>query len=204
MSVFTQIQDRLKELHPDRLKLKAIPKEDIKLLCQENINSHKDFVLSLSALDKTARNRIKTEKLDTVNINVFPPIKVISGFYSGLKGAAKSAEDSGFMNSLLTANKDLIKIMDDLVKNIDSIINEDEIVIHNTRVSTLSVLGLMRDSFILSTWSSFFLNLVTKAATGSHDIPGYRTKFLFEHLDNVCSIVNKILNKNFYYDILKE
>lgn len=78
------------------------------------------------------------------------------------------------------------------------------IEIYNSRLSTISLLGIIADSDNLINFTTYLYTFLVRCSVGDEEsIPRYRTQFLMDNYSSVANIVNQMCNHKGRYDFLK-
>lgn len=187
-------------------KLKSISKEDIIDILNMNIDAHRIIKTTLSSLtpknlkdlirrydeNKDSQRRLKTKDL-------------INFLKKELRGEARKLEDKKDLGAYLHTNNMFISIQADILKKIDKVMIEKELTIFNTRVTFVSLLGLLRQSEMYSTYLTYLVDQVFTIANNPRTtLPKYREKYLLDNKEEFIRVTNSICNKRANYSFLTE
>lgn len=201
----TNLGKKLLRFVKDSSKLKSLTKDDFVQLLELNIGAHDAVVSSFGQLKPTEltnaymrydrdRGLIKSKAKDV-------PVNLRSKY----RGGAKRIEDSKPWGAFIEANRQLLKIQQDILKNLDKIIVDKEVTVLNTRVATVTLLGLLRQSELYAKYSSFLVDLISRSLANPKDEgPRYRAAYMLEHFDEFVEITNLVCDKSGRYSFLNE
>ena len=106
---------------------------------------------------------------------------------------------------VIDVNKKFVKILQQAQKNIDKLIVDDELTIFSTRISHVALLGLLKQSELYGTYSSFLLSQFIKIAADDRSLtPGYRVQYLVSNLSDFAKVTNLVSEKVGRYSFLGE
>lgn len=207
MSVFNDIGTTISGWLKDNVKIRSIKKEDLQKLIKSNTESH-DNIADL--LSKFARMVDKQTLMDyrtraTELENKIPSADIYDIFVHKLDNRSQQLEARSFLASLEKAHGAMKKILPEVAKNLDTLVTGDSINVFNTRVSSLAILGVLRQSDILIDWTYYMWAQYIQFVTSQLEDPkGYRPTYLIQHVDTVASAVMDIVNQTGVYVFLKE
>lgn len=191
----------------DAVKIRAIDKDDLHAAIKSNIERHKKVGNAIEAFSPKEIQELYSRY--TSIIKDYPKLttnKIHEQYYKELIGKAKMDENKFFMNSLFSANEDFYKILTDIDKNLDKLIEDKELTLQNVRMTSISVLGILRQSNVLLNFTMFMWSQFVKAVSGGdlNDIPKYRNNYLVNNLKQVTTTVNNVRDKKGPYMFLEE
>lgn len=185
-------------------KMKSLSKNDLLDIINMNIEGHKNIEVINSSftrneLDITFQRYLKNSQ------QVKGPAKDIPlKYHSQLKGKFRTEEIEKRMSTLFSANKKLLKTMEELKKNIDDLVALDNINLYNCRLSHVAVLGILKESDLFCTYVANMWEMIVTVSSNPADyakLPGYRIEFLLTNYNHFIEIMNNILLKTgrFYF-----
>ena len=204
--VFASIATELKNRFTDAVHMKAMKKEDLEAFLKDNILEHQSVVTAL----KTLSDRDMT---DWMNTKVRPQLQksnsksknVYDNYRKLLNGKAATMESKCPFASLTETNATYVKILQEIYKNIDMLFETENVTIYDCRISQLAVLGILRQSDTILTYTCYLFSFMTRVVAGDiGNIPRNRDVFLVDNTEKVANIVNNVLNKMANYSFLTE
>jgi len=206
MSVFSDLADRIKTFVKDSIKLKSLSKEDILAIVEQNITAHKHFITPLESLTKKEITDL-ISNYRKISSGLKEPYYHILTELNKLNGvkANNLVLQEHELAPIFKTNKKFIAILTQIKADIDKIIVDEELTLFSTRLSHAALLGILRQSNLYGTYSSFLLSVMIRTQTKSnYTLPGYRAKYLEKHLVDIATITNLITDKTGTYRFLSE
>lgn len=189
----------------ETVKIRSVEKEDLRKVIKENAKRHELFDALFKKFTDTDRDRFKERYLAAATSSTLPSARVHETYFKGLKGEAINLERKGFLKSLLKANKDMGDILTEIDKKLDTLMTEERVTIGNARMSHVAILGILRQSDILASWSMYLWSQLIKLGVNKMaDIPKYRVDFLLNNVQDVVKTVNHICAKTGPYAFIRE
>ena len=189
----------------DTVKIRSVEREDLRKVIKENANRHELFDSLFKKFSDADRDQFKTRYLASVEESKLPSARVHETYFKGLKGESISLERKGFLKSLLKANKDMADILNEIYKKLDTLMTEERVTIGNARMSHIAILGILRQSDTLASWSMYLWSQLIKLGMNKMaDIPKYRVDFLLNNVQDVIKTVNHVCNKTGPYSFIRE
>ena len=132
-NVFGAIADKLTRYVKDKVKLRAIRREDLIEVLNTNIKLHETMESTLKALpDKDFKTWFMTIKPKLQKLPGKAP-RFYEVYASRLRGKAASAERDCPLKSLRDANGDYAALLKEIIKKVDDILGSEKVDIYNTR-----------------------------------------------------------------------
>ena len=163
--------------------IKGLQKDDIDEILKSNITAHE----AISEIEDGMTNKETKEWFrDTVTITLKQSKSVlkdiVTDFCSELNGKSLVFERDRPLSSLGEANREYAKLLKEISKNLDKIMDDGFIEIYNSRLSTISLLGIIADSDNLINFTTYLYTFLVRCSVGDEEsIPRYRTQFLMEY-----------------------
>jgi len=209
--VFT-IMDTLKSLAAifyrflkDTIKIRTVDKDDLRDVIRTNIKRHETFCKLFKTFNAQDYKQFVIRYMDKIKLSKVPSAKVHEAYTKALTGKAVQMEQRQFLSSLYNANEEFVDILKQIDKKLDTLIEEERITISDTRITHVAVLGILRQSDILSCWSMFLWSQLIKLATNTNkDIPKYRVEYLTNNVDCVARVASHMANHTGPYSFLAE
>lgn len=197
MNLFSNVAAALNQKFNDKPANKMLSKENIENLLSDNIESHANVAKILGALSDKEVNSLYEDTIKVALKKTNSPLKdVYDTFVSKLKGAAQTAERKRFFGSLQSANEAYAKTMTKVIAELDKIFDKEDTEIHSARLSQLAIMGLLKSSDALITFTVYLYAFLTRVAIDNGDgIPKYRQVAIMDNLNDVVKTVNEILDK---------
>lgn len=204
--VFASIVTELKKRFTDTAHMKAVKKEDLEAFLKDNILEHQAIVTALKTLsDRDMTNWMNTKVRPQLQKSNSKSKNVYDDYRKLLNGKAATMESKCPFASLAEANAIYVKILQELYKNIDTLFVTENVTIYDCRISQLAVLGILRQSDTVLTYTCYLFSFMTRVATGDiSNIPRNRDIFLVDNTEMVANAVNNVLNKMANYSFLTE
>lgn len=204
-NVFGAIADKLTRYVKDKVKLRAIRREDLIEVLNTNIKLHETMESTLKALpDKDFKTWFMTIKPKLQKLPGKAP-RFYEVYASRLRGKAASAERDCPLKSLRDANGDYADLLKEIIKKVDDILGSEKVDIYNTRLSTLAVLGLIRQSDRVANFTLYLYSYLVHVSNGSQSsLPKYRENYMDLHMELVRKAVCDILDKQGAYNFLRD
>lgn len=195
--VWSYFKNRLSQT----IKFKALTKDDLIDIINDNIQSHQNILDSLTSLSVEELNNLFTKSQQKPGGKKY---LFLFDWYTNLTQEARRLEFQKHLSSIIVANRTFLRIMEDINEKIDQIIEEDKITVFDVKISALSLLGLLEMSYFYSNYSSCLFTTLVKIINESEDtIPKYRLEFLKTNVNVFSDITNMICNKSGKFEFLK-
>lgn len=184
------------------VKYRSLSKQDFIDMINDNINSHIAFLSPISGLNIDELSTLFTLIQKSSSIKKYP---FFLEFRKNLiKNAYKLESDVPF-NSIITANKTFVNINKSLLSNIDKIVEENTVIVFDTKLSIYSFMGLLKQSEIYGFYSQYLLSLCMNMTKDAGDeTPKYRIEYMKEHLPLFINITNSLCNTTQKYNFIKD
>jgi hypothetical protein len=197
MNLFTNIAAALNEKFNEKMANKMLSKENIENLLTDNIELHANTAKILGTLSDKDINKLYNDTVKVALKKSDSPLKdVYDTFVSKLKGTAQIAERKRFFGALQAANEAYAKALGKIVDEIDTIFDKDETEIHSARLSQLAVMGVLKSSDTLVSFTVYLYAFLTRVAVDNGEgIPKYRQVAITDNVETVAKTVNDILDK---------
>ena len=202
MKAVVDIFQTLKSKMKTKIKFKSLTKEDLISKIYNCNKRHSIVVSNMSSLNKDEMTKIFLKVNREQDKKLF---EFVNNFRTKIVGNALRLEQDYYLQSVKEVNKGFVKILDNILNNIDKIMETEEISLFNSRLSMYSLMGLLKQSEIIGTYSQFLFGLVTELyINNSADIPKYRTIYLAANVDIFSKSLNDICNSKGTYNFLKD
>jgi len=202
--IFSKVASALKERFDNDVDLKKLRKEDVIDLIKTGIASHKNICQCIKVGTDKERNTWYNTKVKPALAKSTAKSKDIYNTYaSGLSGKARNLEEGVFLESIYKINDEYIDLLNEINKNINEFFDKSQVDIYDTRITQMAVLGLLKDSQIVSDFSLFLYSFIIRAVDGSDkNIPRYRDEFMSENVVKVSVIANNVIAHKGQYEFL--
>lgn len=203
--IFSVIADKLTSYVKDKTKMRSLRKSDLQGLLRTNITAHTSIYNALSSVmtDRELRNWMADLK-PLLKKHGQKVDRVYDTYCSQLSGSASRKERDVPMSSIRDANKTYANLLEEISKKIDTVLEEDKVTIYNARLSQLAVLGLIRQSDKVASFSSFlYAYLVRLSSHSVASIPKYREVYLIDNLTTVTRAISDMMDKKGSYYFLR-
>jgi hypothetical protein len=194
-----EMDKEIEELASGRKALSSIKKqvlEEYILLTKEGSTQ---IAVVLNSLDdnnkKLLTKKIQDYKSDTNPVSI---ISLYKDVLNKLNRQAQKMEKDLIFSSIIQANTLAASLLDNIYKNIDNLFSNNVINIYNTKVSHTVILGLIHQSKILSTWSTYLYTGIS-SELAKIDNPKYRWFFISNNTDSITKYINDLCNKTGAY-----
>lgn len=204
--VFTSIVTELNDRFTDTVHMKAVKKEHLEAFLKDNIIEHQSVVSVLKSLsDRDMTNWMTTKVRPQLQKCNSKCKDVYDNYRKLLSGKASTAESKCPFSSLAEANTTYAKILQEIYRNIDKLFETESITIYDCRISQLAILGILRQSDTVLTYTCYLFSFMTRVVSGDiGNIPRNRDIFLIDNTEKVANTVNNVLNKMANYSFLTE
>lgn len=201
--IFTSIAEKLTSYVKDKTRMRSLRKSDLQGLLRTNIEAHNKIYTALSSVmtDRELRNWMSDLK-PVMKKHGQKVDHVYDLYCAELKGTAANKERSVPFSSIRDANKTYAGLLEEISKKIDTVLEEDSVTIYNARLSQLAVLGLIRQSDKVASFSAFLYTYLVRLSSHSvASIPKYREVYLFDNLNLVAKAISDMMDKkgNYYF-----
>ncbi len=182
-----------------------ISKENVEKLIDLAISNHRVFFEPLLKLAPKEFNDLQVNYLNNVANKKLPTKEVVSIYRAKIRGKALNIERGHFLKALVHANTRLAKELADIRKNLDMYITEDTLTLEGCKISNMSLLGLLKQSDILSHWSCYLWHHMCMVVTStSMIVPKYRLVYLEKHAPLVIELLNNICDEKLPMGFVEE
>lgn len=190
----------------DKNRIKHMKRSDVEDIISDNIKLHKDIAAAIGNFTDQEMRTWMTNKvrpaLDTSNDKYHT---CLDEFYKHLGNVASAAERKVPLSSIRKANSDFAKILVDIKGKLDDFIHKEAIDIYESRISTLAILGILRESNLVANFSMYLFTYLCRIYKNSVDsIPRYRNEYMLENAEKAAKIVTKILAHRGPYNFLDD
>lgn len=205
-NIFSSLAAGLTNIVKDKVKLRAIKKDDLIKLLRNNIDAHAKLVYILSIRSDKEMVNWYTGQVKIAQKNCTSAAKnVYDDYLKDINGKASSLERTRPFQSLRKANEEYEKILEAISKKIDELIENESIDVFNVRMTHMAVLGILRQSDKVIQFSSYLYAFMTRISSRStSSIPKYRENYLIQNEKQVAKIVSDIIDKRGPYEFLRE
>jgi hypothetical protein len=182
-----------------------ISKENVEKLINIAIANHRAFFESLLKLAPKEFNELQLGYSNLITNKKAPIKEILTAYRSKLRGKALNIEKTHFLKSLIYANEKLTKELENIYKNLDMYITEDTLTLEEFKISNMSLLGVLRQSDILSHWSCYLWHYLCMVMTNTDTIiPKYRLVYLENYTPLVIELVNDICDEKLPIGFVEE
>ena len=204
--IIKHLSGKLTTFISNKIRIHSVRKADLQQLLQTNISGH-------LSVEKVLSNFSNKDMNDWFNNAVKLSLKqnnrtckdVYNNYLKKIHGKAQGLERSRVLSSLCEANAAYAKVLDAISKKIDMLIETDSVTIFDMRLSFVAILGILRGSDLVLTFSSFLYSFLVRVnARAAASIPKYRDQFLITNCDKVASLVSLILDKKGPFTFLQD
>ena len=134
-------------------------------------------------------------------------LQAYTKYKNTLKGAASSMEQRLFMESMSNCCGTFQEILETIEKNIDELITDKSITLFNTKLSYLTVFGIIQEADDFSGWVQFFIDamghdLAEASGNSSTPFPKYRAAVLLQYNEHTANIANRLVGKSGVYTFM--
>ena len=182
-----------------------ISKESIEKLIDIAIANHRVFFEPLLKLNPREFNDLQVNYLNRVGDKKIPTREVVAMYRAKLRGKSLNIERGHFLKALIHANTRLAKELANIRKNLDLFITDDTLTLEECKISDLSLLGLLKQSDILSHWSCYLWHHMCMVVTNTAVmVPRYRLTHLEKYAHMVIELVNDICDEKLPANFVEE
>lgn len=177
-------------------KSKVINKEDFKENLHLLITRYATFIAQVGSMSETERTKLADRIVSAADDREVQFCKIYTTI---AKRVGSKDLKLAFESYLLSANN-FKKMLDALHKNIDNIFEQKTITIHNSKLSLVATLGLLRHATIFCDFAIFLFNgigyeIARHNGINELDQPKrYRFNFINKHQDTVREILEQMLS----------
>jgi hypothetical protein len=205
MMFLTKIAKAIKDWH-DKNRIANMKREDVEDVIDQNIKLHTDISSSL-------KDFTDQEMCDWMTNKVRPALDhsndefhtCLDEYYKHLGNGAMASERKCPLSSLRKANSIFAKILAEIKPKLDDFFDKDSVDIYETKMSTLAVLGMLRDSNLIANFSMYLFTYLTRIGNDTAgSIPKYRNKFVMENAEQVGKIISRVLEHRGDYNFLDD
>jgi hypothetical protein len=201
VSVFQALGTALINHTKDKAQMQRLRKDDVVAILQQNIEMHKNNADALNVMETSEINEWKLKVDQALNDTPSKSRDVYDKYLKGLSSSASALERKRFLGSLKTVNKDIIPVLNEINKNMDKFMENDTVDLYETRMSQLAILGILRDSTRLATFTQYLYTYLIKVTCDAYqDIPRYREEYMQDNVDKVSKIVSNFVDRKGYYN----
>lgn len=207
MSVLKNLEQTLLKYVKDKLKLGNLSKEQVSEIIRMQTETLNAINLSLTSFDKGQLLQLM-EKYKAVAIdknNRHDVSKYLISLNMQLTGKASAYEKSQPFGAALIASSQFVKILHEINKNIDDVFPKESITIFECKISTVMLLGILREIDIFCRVTTLLWGHFTDVVTGGDTIPlGYRAEYIVKNFEKYIVVLNDIHTKDHNYSFLKD
>lgn len=201
VSVFQALGTALINHTKDKAQMQRLRKDDVVTILKQNIEMHKNNADALNVMETSEINEWKLKVTQALNDTPGKSRDVYDRYLKGLSSSASALERKRFLGSLRTVNKDIVPVLIEINKNIDKFMENDTVDLYETRMSQLAILGILRDSTRLATFTQYLYTYLIRVTNDTYsDIPRYREEYMLENVDKVSKIVSNFIDCRGYYN----
>lgn len=201
VSVFQALGTALINHTKDKAQMQRLRKDDVVTILKQNIEMHKNNADVLDVMETDEINEWKLKVMQALNDTPGKSRDVYDSYFNGLSSSASALERKRFLGSLKKANKDIIPVLVEINKNMDKFMENDTVDLYETRMSQLAVLGILRDSTRLATFTQYLYTYLIRVTNDTYsDIPRYREEYMLENVDRVSKMVSNFIDRRGYYN----
>lgn len=201
VSVFKSLGTALINHTKDKAQMQRLKKDDVVTILKQNIEMHQNNVDALKVMETSEINEWKDKVTVALNNASGKSRDVYDKYTKGLSSSASALERKRFLGSLLAVNKDIIPVLNEINKHIDEFMDNDTVTLYETRMSQLAILGILRDSTKLATFTQYLYTYLIKVTCDAYsDIPRYREEYMFDNVDKVSKLVSNFVDRRGYYN----
>lgn len=203
---FKKLAAAMSKFIKDKIKIRSIDKVELQQLLRDNIEGHRSIekiMSNFSDKEMTDWFRNLMDRAGKTNNNLCK--NVYTNYLKEIRGKATGLERKRPLGSLLEANQSFGKILEEISKKIDYLIENDSVTLFNVRMSFLAILGILRTSDRVLSFSIYLYSYLTRIESRSTaSIPKYRDQFLIDNVHSVATSVSLILEKKGPYNFLQD
>lgn len=199
MSIFDTISKSVAKIFTrndkQNLKISAEQVETLARLQKDGLNS---VVNTLSVFTSSDMNSLYKKYLTNIRSNDSSKVGyIIPSFTKKFQSKALVEETKQVFGATLLASKNYVSILDEILKNFNEYIPEEGLLINNTKVSTIMILGVIYQAKFLNDYINYLWSHFTKTVVNdaSANLP-YQGKFLSVNYDKFITIVNTSCNRD--------
>ena len=190
----------------DKNHIAHLKKEDVEEILDQNIKLHQD--ISTAMKDFTDQ-----EMCDWMTNKVRPALDnskdefhtCLDNYYKYLSNTAMAAERKCPLSSIRKVNSIFAKILTEIKPKLDDFITQEKVDIYETKMSTLAILGMIRDSNLVANYSMYLFTYLTRVCNNTTDsIPRYRNQFLIENAEKAGKIISLVMEHRGDYNFLDD
>ena len=186
---------------------KVMTKDNLVDIISGNISALRNVTQFFQGLGD-ANAKMKAWMDQNARNTAFKSIAINAQLVAGLTGAARKAQENGFLGAISEAATNLTMIMEEFNDNVSKLFNDKTISILNIKVSQVAVFGMINDA---ETFARFAMNLITVFMSDkSPKLPKpapYILNDLGADLADTVKIINRTINnklaKSFVASIIK-
>ena len=206
MSVLSDLSTTVLDFVKNSIKLKSLNKEDILSIIEENLKVHQNVISSTNSLTNVNIQKAMEKYESNKGNSKLPSNDIFNDLYKLYNRPVKDLiMKTHALAPIIDVNKKFVKILQQAQKNIDKLIIDDELTIFSTRISHVALLGLLKQSELYGTYSSFLLSQFIKIAADDRSLtPGYRVQYLVSNLSDFAKVTNLVSEKVGRYSFLGE
>ena len=206
MSIFDTISKSVAKIFTrtdkQNLKLSAEQVETLARLQKDGLNN---VVNTLSVFTQSELNSLYKKYLTNIRTNDSNKVGyIIPSFTKKFQSKALVAETSHCFGATLLAAKNLTCILDEVLKNFEEYIPEEGLLINQTKVSTIVILGVIYQAKFLNDYINYLWSHFTKTVVNdtSSTLP-YQGKYLSINYDKFITVINNACNKDSVHSFIK-
>jgi len=201
VSVFQALGTALINHTKDKAQMQRLRKDDVVTILKQNIEMHKNNADALDVMETSEINEWKLKVTQALNDTPGKSRDVYDSYLKGLSSSASALERKRFLGSLKLVNKDIIPVLVEINKNMDKFMENDTVDLYETRMSQLAILGILRDSTRLATFTQYLYTYLIRVTNDTYgDIPRYREEYMLDNVDKVSKIVSNFIDRRGYYN----
>lgn len=207
MNPFPELSNSILSLVKKKIKAGSLTQEKVDYLLSIQQEMLDALIVAFNTFDKSnlvtfmqKYFKIPSDPKNKNSVNYILPILIKS-----YTGRAAAAEKNKPFDAIADAAEILKKINTELKRNLDTFIPNQTITLFEGKISTVMLLGLLRETDLFINYTSYLWGHFVESVTKLQTIPiGYRAKYLQSNLKYYIKLINDITNKEYNYSFVQD
>lgn len=206
MDTFKSLEQTVLKYIKDKVKLGSISKDQLLEVLRFQISDLESIKRTFETFDDSTLQTLRSRYIQlTPTKGKYDVSKFIPALNSQLKGTAAAYEKKVIFGAAKVSCKTLKSILTEVVKNIDDLLNADAIVLQDSKITSVMVLGVIREADVFIKYTGFLWDHFVRACTTKDtQVLGYRAEYLNAHFSEYVGIINSIIEKEHNFSFLKD
>lgn len=206
MSIFSDLAKVVVDAVSKNKKTTMLTNDNLGYLLKIQSEGLNQLISSLSVFSPTEANsllkkylQIRFNQSDKNNVGYIVP-----ALLRQYKGKALVAERKSFFGATIDTARIFLRLNEELQRNLGSFTKEAGVILYETKLSTVMLLGILREIDFFINYCSYLWGHVTDSISRSKFVPiGYQAKYLKDGLEKYITIVNDVCNKESTYSFIR-